>query len=133
MQVAFFKLTNLLPEKRAINLIKKSIEKKFASKGKKIVEINKKCVDQSISQIIKVNILNESQPGSNFEISSEISLNLSVGIVADIPTEGVKTLQKKTVQMSIMEPTLEINGIIEGKQYGVISEDTAEKLGYAII
>ncbi len=55
MQVAFFKLSNLLPEKKALELIKKSIEKKFITKGQKIIDINKKCVDKSISEIIKVN------------------------------------------------------------------------------
>ncbi len=54
MQVAFFKLINILPEKKFLRLIKEALQKKYQSKGKNIVNLNLKCVDQTIPKIIKV-------------------------------------------------------------------------------
>ncbi|MBU0666694.1 MAG: pyruvate:ferredoxin (flavodoxin) oxidoreductase [Nanoarchaeota archaeon] len=47
MQTAFFILSGVLPENKAITLIKNTIKKTFEKKGKKIVEMNWKAVDKT--------------------------------------------------------------------------------------
>jgi pyruvate-ferredoxin/flavodoxin oxidoreductase len=59
MQTAFFKVSGVVPEKEAIDLIKKYIEKQFARKGKEIVEMNWKAIDVTCDNIIEVPIPKE--------------------------------------------------------------------------
>ena len=47
MQAAFFIVSEVLPKKEAIDLIKKYIEKSYGKKGKEIVEMNWKAVDET--------------------------------------------------------------------------------------
>ncbi|MBN1156683.1 pyruvate:ferredoxin (flavodoxin) oxidoreductase [Candidatus Woesearchaeota archaeon] len=47
MQVAFFKISGIIPEEKAIELIKKGIEKEFARKGEQVVQMNMVCVDKA--------------------------------------------------------------------------------------
>ncbi|MGM5484287.1 MAG: pyruvate:ferredoxin (flavodoxin) oxidoreductase [Nanobdellota archaeon] len=53
MQVAFFKLTNIIPIDKAVGYIKEFIEKQFRLKGKEIVEKNWKCVDLALEAVEK--------------------------------------------------------------------------------
>lgn len=59
MQTAFFKLSGVLPEKEAIELIKKHVEKQFAKKGQNIVEMNWKAIDASADAVVEVPIPSE--------------------------------------------------------------------------
>lgn len=52
MQVAFFKISGVLPENEAIQLIKDSIKKTYARKGEDIVKMNLDCVDK-VSEALK--------------------------------------------------------------------------------
>ncbi len=54
MQTAFFKISGILPEKEAIDLIKKYITKTYGKKGQAIVDKNIKTVDMAGSRIEKV-------------------------------------------------------------------------------
>ena len=54
MQAAFFKISGVLEEERAIKLIKDAIEKTFASKGEDIVKMNWQCVDRTSEAIEEV-------------------------------------------------------------------------------
>jgi pyruvate-ferredoxin/flavodoxin oxidoreductase len=56
MQAAFFKISGVLPEKEAIKLIKKAIEKSFKKKGEQIVEMNWEAVDKASEGLIEVEI-----------------------------------------------------------------------------
>ncbi len=56
MQAAFFKISGVLPEEKAIKLIKDYIEKTFARKGEKIVKMNWEAVDKSIEALHEVKI-----------------------------------------------------------------------------
>jgi pyruvate-ferredoxin/flavodoxin oxidoreductase len=47
MQASFFKISGVLPEKEAIALIKKAIEKTYGRKGKDVVQMNWDAVDRS--------------------------------------------------------------------------------------
>ncbi|KAJ5075466.1 pyruvate-flavodoxin oxidoreductase-related [Anaeramoeba ignava] len=54
MQAVFFKLSNVLPEDKAIGLLKKAIEKEYMRKGEDIVQKNKDAVDTGIRNIIEI-------------------------------------------------------------------------------
>ncbi len=56
MQVAFFKLANVIDPDKAIELVKKYVEKQFASKGQEIVEMNWKAIDMSADAVQAVPI-----------------------------------------------------------------------------
>jgi pyruvate-ferredoxin/flavodoxin oxidoreductase len=56
MQTAFFKISGILPEAEAIELIKKSIKKAYSLKGEAVVEMNWKCVDAASAALEKVEV-----------------------------------------------------------------------------
>ena len=56
MQAAFFKLSGVLPEKQAIELIKSAIEKTFKRKGDHIVKMNWECVDKTSAALVEVKV-----------------------------------------------------------------------------
>ncbi|MEI8247008.1 MAG: pyruvate:ferredoxin (flavodoxin) oxidoreductase [Lentisphaerota bacterium] len=56
MQVAFFKLANIIPVDESIGYIKKTIEKSFKKKGDDIVKMNLTCVDNTIAALQKVQV-----------------------------------------------------------------------------
>ncbi|MCE5199303.1 pyruvate:ferredoxin (flavodoxin) oxidoreductase, partial [bacterium] len=54
MQMAFFKLTGILPLDRAVEVIKKAIKKSYGKKGDKVVEMNYKAVDAALDNVFEV-------------------------------------------------------------------------------
>ncbi len=54
MQAAFFKLSGVLPEDKAIKLIKKAVKKTFLKKGEDIVKMNWAAIDQAAAAIKKI-------------------------------------------------------------------------------
>ncbi len=54
MQTAFFKLSNVLPFEKAVELLKDSIKKTYGSKGDKIVNMNIEAVDKSLDAVIEI-------------------------------------------------------------------------------
>ena len=56
MQAAFFKIAGIIPDKKAIELIKEAIKKTFMKKGEEIVKMNWKAVDNSIAALMKVEV-----------------------------------------------------------------------------
>ena len=56
MQTAFFKLSGVLPETEAIELIKASIKKAYIKKGEKIVQMNWECVDKASAALEKIEV-----------------------------------------------------------------------------
>ncbi len=56
MQVAFFKLANIIPVDESIGYIKKTLEKTFKKKGDDIVKMNLTCVDNTIAALQKIAI-----------------------------------------------------------------------------
>ncbi len=56
MQVAFFKISGILPEKEAITLIKDAIKKSFEKKGENIVKMNWAAVDKTSEALQQVNV-----------------------------------------------------------------------------
>ncbi|MDP2914098.1 MAG: pyruvate:ferredoxin (flavodoxin) oxidoreductase, partial [Candidatus Aminicenantes bacterium] len=56
MQACFFKISRVLPEKEAIELIKKAIHKSFIKKGQNVVDMNWAAVDRAASALEEVPI-----------------------------------------------------------------------------
>ena len=56
MQAAFFKLSGVLPEKEAIDLMKGAIKKAYIKKGEDIVKMNWAAVDQAAAAIEQVSV-----------------------------------------------------------------------------
>lgn len=56
MQSVFFKLANVIPVNKAVELLKNSVEKTYGKKGEKIVEMNKLAIDEGINAVYKVNV-----------------------------------------------------------------------------
>jgi len=54
MQTAFFKLAEVIPFERAVDLLKQSIKKTYGSKGDKIVNMNIAAVDQGMDALQEV-------------------------------------------------------------------------------
>ncbi len=94
MQTAFFKLSGVLPEKEAIQLIKNYIEKQFIRKGKEIVEMNWKAIDASSDAVIEVPI-----PKSAAEEK--------FAAMQDVVPEGSGEFAEK-----VMDPVLRLKGDI---------------------
>lgn len=56
MQVAFFKLTNIIPLETAADYLKSAVVKSYGSKGPKVVEINHAAIDQGMQALVEVAI-----------------------------------------------------------------------------
>lgn len=59
MQTAFFKISKVIEEGKALDAIKQAIKKTYGKKGDKIVEMNVKAVDEALSNIEEVKVPNE--------------------------------------------------------------------------
>ena len=56
MQTAFFKLSGVLDQEKAIELIKNAIKKSFAKKGEDIIKMNCACVDKACAALEQVKV-----------------------------------------------------------------------------
>jgi len=56
MQVAFFKISNIIPIEKSVEAIKKAIEKSYGKKGQKIVDMNNSAVDAALSEVYEVKV-----------------------------------------------------------------------------
>jgi len=56
MQTCFFALSKVLPQKTALNKIKNTIHKTYASKGESVVEKNFKAVDHTLANLVAVKV-----------------------------------------------------------------------------
>ncbi len=56
MQAAFFKISGILPEQEAIDLMKAAVKKTFAKKGEDIVKMNWTAIDKSAAALRKVDV-----------------------------------------------------------------------------
>ena len=67
MQTAFFKLSGVLPEDKAIALIKQYIEKQFKRKGQEIVEMNWKAIDAAVDAVVEVPVPTKEEKHANIQ------------------------------------------------------------------
>ena len=56
MQVAFFKISNIIPLDKAVKAIKDAIQKSYGKKGEKIVAMNNAAVDGALERVYEVKV-----------------------------------------------------------------------------
>ena len=101
MQAAFFIISGVLPKEQAIKFIKNAIEKSYGKKGKEIVEMNWKAVDQTEKNLSEIKIgvadptckpkklVAESIPGFMSDVASVIMRDQGDSLpVSKIPCDG---------------------------------------------
>jgi len=54
MQTAFFKISGVIPEEQALDLIRESIKKTYGRKGQKIVDMNIKAMEEALGNLHKL-------------------------------------------------------------------------------
>ena len=59
MQTAFFKISQVIDEKVAIEAIKEAIQKTYGKKGEKVVSMNNAAVDKALDNIFEVSVPSE--------------------------------------------------------------------------
>ena len=59
MQTCFFAISNVLPQKEAIEAIKEHTKKSFSKKGADVLRMNYEAIDQALSHLIEVKIPQE--------------------------------------------------------------------------
>jgi pyruvate-ferredoxin/flavodoxin oxidoreductase len=71
MQTCFFAISGVLPQTEAITAIKHAVEKTYGKKGRHIVELNFKAIDETLSSLHAVPL--PAQVSSQFDIKSVIT------------------------------------------------------------
>lgn len=71
MQTCFFAISGILPEKKAIQSIRDSIEATYGKKGEEIVQMNLKAVDEALSNLFEVDVPDEAD--SAIEVPPPVS------------------------------------------------------------
>lgn len=56
LQSAFFKLSNIMPEEKAIELMKKAVKDTYGKKGDEIVQMNYAAIDKGAAGVVKVDV-----------------------------------------------------------------------------
>lgn len=104
MQTAFFKVAGVLPEKEAIDMIKKFIQKQFSRKGPEIVEMNWNAIDDAVAAVVPVPI--PAEVDKYAELSAVVPPD--AGLFADRILEPVLRLKGDSIPVSYMP----VNGAI---------------------
>lgn len=68
MQTCFFAISGVLPQDQAIEAIKHAVEKTYGKKGRRIVELNFKAIDETLAGLHQVSL--PIQISSDFDIST---------------------------------------------------------------
>jgi pyruvate-ferredoxin/flavodoxin oxidoreductase len=98
MMTAFFKLSGVLPEEQAIELIKKAIRKTYAKKGEDIITMNCAAVDKSCEALEEVKV--PAEITKSFE--PLVLINEAPGCFAKDVMEPVLLLKGDSVPVSKM-------------------------------
>jgi len=85
MQTAFFKISQVIDEKTAVEAIKDAIKKTYGKKGEKVVEMNVKAVDKALESIEEVKV------PEKFEGKVEEKLN--------VPEDAPEFVKKTTAKI----------------------------------
>jgi len=70
MQTCFFAISGILPKEQAIDAIKTAVEKTYGKKGRRIVEINFRAIDETLARLHEVSIPGQAE--SDFEIAPPV-------------------------------------------------------------
>ena len=120
MQTAFFKISGVLPEDEAIDLIKESIRKTYGKKGQEIVDLNISTVDAALDAIEKVEHPGNTKgdlrilppvPGDAPEFIREVTGEIMAGRGGELPVSklpndgsypvGTTKYEKRNIAMQI--------------------------------
>ena len=100
MEVCIFKIMDIYNINKVISIMKDNIKSRFSSKGKKIIDINNKVVDNSLKYLKKISI---DSSWVKFEYSDNMILNFN---------ETINLLKGDTLPVSSF---LDVsNGVFEG-------------------
>ncbi len=88
MQTAFFKLANVIPFEKAVEMIKDSIKKTYGKKGEEVVKLNYSAVDAAVENIQTVDY--PSKPTSTIEMPPT---------VPDFAPDFVKNVTAKIIRL----------------------------------
>lgn len=144
MEVCIFKIMNIYNIDKVINIIKENNTKRFISKGKKIIEINNKVVDNSLKQLNKIEVdktwINlEYQEKNNHSFNETINLlkgdtlptssfiNVANGMFEGGTTKLEKRNIAETVPSWIPENCIQCNKCAISCPHGVIRPFLLEK------
>lgn len=83
MQTVFFKLADVLPLEESISYLKDAIVKSYGNKGEKIVEMNHNAVDQSIENLVKIDVPAEWADAAEETTEAELNKPQFVSDIAD--------------------------------------------------
>ncbi|MCK9605678.1 MAG: pyruvate:ferredoxin (flavodoxin) oxidoreductase [Methylomonas sp.] len=86
MQTCFFAISGVLPQEQAIEAIKHAVEKTYGKKGRRIVELNFKAIDDTLAGLNQVSL--PKQASSSFDI---------MGHIADSAPEFVKRVTAEII------------------------------------
>ena len=88
MQTCFFKLANVLPVEKAIGLLKEDIKAKFGKKGEKIVSMNIEAVDQTLDNLVEIEIPDSWKDGVREEKVMEKTTSFVDNVMRKINAQG---------------------------------------------
>ena len=71
MQTCFFSISGVLPATEAIKAIKDAVQKTYGRKGKRLVELNFKAIDETLANLHEVSIPNKTN--ATFDLSDHIT------------------------------------------------------------
>jgi pyruvate-ferredoxin/flavodoxin oxidoreductase len=120
MQTCFFAISGILPREEAIAKIKASIQKSYGNKGRQIVEMNNKAVDDALANLFEVAIPKEALgnramtplvKGDFDDFVKEITAKIIAGDGDEIPVSGIPddgTWQTGTTQYQKRSTALEV-------------------------
>ena len=98
MQTCFFAISGILPREEAIAKIKASVEKSYGNKGRQIVEMNNKAVDDALANLFEVQAPKEPLgnramtplvKGDFDDFVKEITAKIIAGDGDEIPVSGI--------------------------------------------
>ncbi|HSL40378.1 MAG TPA: pyruvate:ferredoxin (flavodoxin) oxidoreductase [Desulforhopalus sp.] len=99
MQTCFFKLANVLPIDRAIDLLKKDIRKTFGKKSEHIVEMNINAVDNTLAKLVEIKV-----PESWAQASGGIAAKEKATDYVDQVMRPVQALKGDELPVSVFSP-----------------------------
>ena len=71
MQTCFFKLANIIPIEKAIELLKAAVQKTYGNKGQKVVEMNWNAIDKALDGLVEVKVP-ESWKTAELEVKEKV-------------------------------------------------------------
>ena len=84
MQTCFFKLANVLPFEKAIELLKADIKKTYGKKGDHIVNMNIEAVDQTLDNLIEIAVPDAWKTASGWPVSGVVGTDYVENVMKPI-------------------------------------------------